>query len=90
MRKRKQKPAQTRQAEFLRQRGLRQQIGDMAAIVDARAATRRVDSARIKPLPETTPTLIAMLRAPEGATIEEIMTATGWQSHTVRARWPGR
>ncbi len=26
-------------------------------------------------------TLIAMLRAPEGATIEEIMAATGWQSH---------
>ena len=25
-----------------------------------------------------------MLRAPEGATIEEIMAATGWQSHTVR------
>jgi hypothetical protein len=29
-------------------------------------------------------TLIAMLRAPDGATIEEIMAATGWQSHTVR------
>lgn len=34
-------------------------------------------------------TLIAMLRAPEGATIEEIMGATGWQSHTVRGAMAG-
>ncbi len=50
-----------------------------------------------KPAPKTrTPregtkqaTLIAMLRAPEGATIEEIMAATGWQSHTVRGAMAG-
>jgi hypothetical protein len=34
-------------------------------------------------------TLIAMLRAPEGATIEEIMAATGWRSHTVRGAMAG-
>jgi hypothetical protein len=34
-------------------------------------------------------TLIAMLRAPDGATIEEIMAATGWQSHTVRGSMAG-
>ena len=34
-------------------------------------------------------TLIAMLRAPEGATIEEISAATGWQSHTVRGAMAG-
>jgi hypothetical protein len=34
-------------------------------------------------------TLIAMLRAPEGATIEEVMAATGWQSHTVRGAMAG-
>ncbi|WBQ09906.1 DUF3489 domain-containing protein [Hyphomonadaceae bacterium ML37] len=33
--------------------------------------------------------LIAMLRAPEGATIEEIVAATGWQSHTVRGAMSG-
>lgn len=33
--------------------------------------------------------LISMLRAPDGATIEEIMTATGWQSHTVRGAMAG-
>src|SRR5690606_10845958 len=34
-------------------------------------------------------TMIAMLRAPDGATIEEIMAATGWQSHTVRGAMAG-
>jgi len=34
-------------------------------------------------------TLIAMLRAPEGGTIEEITAATGWQSHTVRGAMAG-
>lgn len=34
-------------------------------------------------------TLIAMLREPDGATIEEIMAATGWQSHTVRGAMSG-
>jgi hypothetical protein len=33
--------------------------------------------------------LIAMLRAPDGATIEEIMAATDWQSHTVRGAMAG-
>lgn len=34
-------------------------------------------------------TLIAMLRAPDGATIDDIMAATGWQSHTVRGAMAG-
>jgi len=34
-------------------------------------------------------TLITMLRAPDGATIEEIMAATNWQSHTVRGAMAG-
>jgi hypothetical protein len=33
--------------------------------------------------------LIDMLRAPDGATIEEIMAATGWLSHTVRGTIAG-
>ena len=33
--------------------------------------------------------LIAMLRAPDGATIEELTAATGWQSHTVRGAMAG-
>ena len=34
-------------------------------------------------------TLIAMLRAPEGATIEEIASALDWRSHTVRGAMAG-
>ena len=34
-------------------------------------------------------TLIAMLQAPEGATMEEIMAATGWQSHSARGAMSG-
>lgn len=34
-------------------------------------------------------TLIAMLRAPEGATIEEIMIASNWASHTIRGAMAG-
>ena len=33
--------------------------------------------------------LVTMLRAPDGATIEEVMAATGWQSHTVRGAMAG-
>jgi len=34
-------------------------------------------------------TLIAMLRTPDGATIEEIAVATQWQSHTIRGAMSG-
>ena len=33
--------------------------------------------------------LIEMLKRPKGATIDEIVTATGWQSHTVRGAMAG-
>jgi hypothetical protein len=33
--------------------------------------------------------VIAMLKRPEGATIGEICTATGWQQHTVRGTFAG-
>ena len=33
--------------------------------------------------------LIALLRAPEGATMEAIIAATGWQAHTVRGAMSG-
>lgn len=34
-------------------------------------------------------TVIAMLRRPEGATIQQICTTTGWQQHTVRGTFAG-
>ena len=33
--------------------------------------------------------LIALLQAPDGATMDTIMTATGWQAHTVRGAMSG-
>ena len=33
--------------------------------------------------------VIAMLRRPEGATVEEVARATGWQRHTVRGVFSG-
>jgi hypothetical protein len=33
--------------------------------------------------------LIAMLQAPTGATMEEIVAATGWQAHTARGAMSG-
>ena len=34
-------------------------------------------------------TVIGMLKRPEGATIQQIMAATGWLSHTVRGTFAG-
>ena len=33
--------------------------------------------------------LVALLRRPQGATIDEIATATGWQNHSVRGAISG-
>jgi Protein of unknown function (DUF3489) len=33
--------------------------------------------------------VIAMLRQPEGATVDEVASVTGWQRHTVRGLFSG-
>ena len=33
--------------------------------------------------------MIEMLRRPEGATVDQIMDATGWQRHSVRGAFAG-
>lgn len=48
---------------------------------DAAAPRHRANSKQAK--------LIAMLRAPEGATIAKIANAFGWQPHTVRGVFSG-
>src|SRR5260370_28766125 len=71
----------------------RRKIGDRKALVD------QLWSA-IEALPEPEPqsdtkrpskqdVVIAMLRQPEGATVDEVASVTGWQRHTVRGVFSG-
>ena len=67
----------------------RRKIGDRKALID------QLWSA-IEALPEPEPkrsskqdAVIAMLRRPEGATVDEVANATGWQRHTVRGVFSG-
>jgi len=71
----------------------RRKVGDREALIDQLWAA-------IEALPEPEPqsgtrrpskqdAVIAMLRRPEGATVEEVASATGWQRHTVRGVFAG-
>jgi hypothetical protein len=69
----------------------RRKVGDRDALID------QLWSA-IEALPEPRPdakgpskqdAVIAMLRRPEGATVDEVANATGWQRHTVRGVFSG-
>jgi len=71
----------------------RKKVGDRDALVD------QLWSA-IEMLPEPEPAseekrpskqgeVIAMLRRPEGATVDEVASAMGWQRHTVRGLFSG-
>src|SRR5215472_10345834 len=71
----------------------RRKVGDRKALID------QLWSA-IEALPDPEPpsgakalskqdAVIAMLRRPEGATVDEVVGATGWQRHTVRGVFSG-
>ena len=71
----------------------RKKIGDRAALIDQLWTA-------IEALPEPEPQsdakrpskqdeVIAMLRRPEGATVDEVASAMGWQRHTVRGLFSG-
>jgi hypothetical protein len=71
----------------------RRKVGDREALID------QLWSA-IEALPEPEPqpdpkrpskqdAVIAMLRRPEGATVDEVASAAGWQRHTVRGVFSG-
>ena len=49
----------------------------------------RPTPATIHPDPEVEAAVIQMLQRPEGATINQICAATGWQAHTVRGTFAG-
>jgi len=71
----------------------RKKVGDRRALID-----QLWSAIEALPDPEPQPDVhrrskqdgvIAMLRRPEGATVDEVVSATGWQRHTVRGVFSG-
>jgi uncharacterized protein DUF3489 len=71
----------------------RKKVGDRTALLD-----QLWSAIEMLPDPEPGPdakrpskqdVVIAMLRQPEGATVEEVASVTGWQRHTVRGVFSG-
>lgn len=58
--------------------------GNAAVEADTRAKPRTEQPHR-DGAPSKASTVLAMLERPEGATIEQMVAATGWQPHTTRA-----
>jgi Protein of unknown function (DUF3489) len=67
----------------------RRKVGDRGALIDqlwsAIESLPDPDAKR----PSKQDEVIAMLRRPEGATVDEVVSATGWQRHTVRGVFSG-
>src|SRR6266436_5827934 len=71
----------------------RKKVGDRDALID-----QLWSAIELLPVPEPQPdpkrpskqdVMIAMLRQPEGATVDEVASVTGWQRHTVRGVFSG-
>src|SRR5215475_10205154 len=71
----------------------RRKVGDREALIDqlwlAIDALPDPDRQSDKKGPSKQAAVIAMLQRPEGATIEEVASAMGWQRHTVRGLFSG-
>ena len=71
----------------------RRRVGDRAALIEQLwLAIERLPDPEPRGDPQR-PTkqdvVIAMLRQPEGATVDEVTSVTGWQRHTVRGVFSG-
>jgi hypothetical protein len=71
----------------------RKKVGDRAALIDQLwLAIEALPDREPRPdvnRPSKQDGVIAMLRRPEGATVDEVVNATGWQRHTVRGVFSG-
>jgi hypothetical protein len=77
----------------------RRKVGDRGALIDELwSAIGMLPDPDLDPDPKPQPTakriskqdeLIAMLRRPEGVTVDEVASVTGWQRHTVRGVFSG-
>jgi hypothetical protein len=71
----------------------RRRVGDRAALIEHLwSAIERLPDPEPRgdpKRPSKQDVVIAMLRQPEGATVDEIASVTGWQRHTVRGVFSG-
>ena len=69
----------------------RKKVGDRDALVDElwSAIEKLPEPQSEEKRPSKQDAVIAMLRRPEGATVAEVASATGWQRHTVRGVFSG-
>jgi hypothetical protein len=69
----------------------RRKVGDRDALIDQlwSAIETLPDHQSDETRPSKQDAVIAMLRRPEGATVDEVASATGWQRHTVRGVFSG-
>src|ERR1700760_4081426 len=69
----------------------RKKVGDRDALVDElwSAIETLPEPQSEEKRPSKQDAVIAMLRRPEGATVDEVASATGWQRHTVRGVFSG-
>jgi hypothetical protein len=69
----------------------RRKVGDRGALIDQlwSAIEMLPDPQSEAKRPSKQDEVIAMLRRPEGATVDEVVGATGWQRHTVRGVFSG-
>ena len=69
----------------------RKKVGDRDALVDElwSAIERLPEPQSDAKRPSKQDAVIAMLRRPEGATVDEVASVMGWQRHTVRGLFSG-
>ena len=71
----------------------RRKVGDREALIDQLwSAIEMLPDPEAQPgpkRPSKQDEVIAMLRRPEGATVDEVASVTGWQRHTVRGVFSG-
>src|ERR1700674_4117979 len=65
----------------------RRRVGDRDALIDQMWPDPEPQSNAKRPSKQDA--VITMLRRPEGATVDEVASATGWQRHTVRGVFSG-
>ena len=71
----------------------RRKVGDRDALIDQLwSAIEALPDPEPQPdakRPSKQDAVVAMLQRPEGATVDEVVSATGWQRHTVRGVFSG-